>query len=79
MSPTGGGRLGTVHKALDVLERLGSYPEGAGLQQLSSDQGLPKASMHRLLQSLLRKQLVIKDSVSGRYRLGPGVLALAAR
>ncbi len=65
----------TVDKALDVLFHLLSEPSPVGVSSVGRSLGLPKASAHRLLASLQRRDLVEQDE-SGRYRPGFGLVAL---
>jgi DNA-binding IclR family transcriptional regulator len=65
----------TVDKALDVLFHLLAEPAPVGVSSLGRSLGLPKASAHRLLASLQRRDLVEQDE-SGRYRPGFGLVAL---
>jgi DNA-binding IclR family transcriptional regulator len=65
----------TVDKALDVLFHLLAEPAPVGVSSLGRSLGLPKASAHRLLASLQRRDLVEQDA-SGRYRPGFGLVAL---
>lgn len=65
----------TVDKALDVLFHLLSEPGSVGVSAVGRSLGLPKASAHRLLASLQRRDLVEQDE-NGRYRPGFGLVAL---
>ncbi|HIF94755.1 MAG TPA: MarR family transcriptional regulator [Myxococcales bacterium] len=61
----------TVEKALDVLFHLHDAGTALGLSQIGRDLDLPKSSCHRLLATLVNRELVERDD-SGQYRLGPG-------
>ena len=65
----------TVDKALDVLFHLLAEPAPVGVSAVGRSLGLPKASAHRLLASLQRRDLVEQDE-AGRYRPGFGLVAL---
>jgi len=65
----------TVDKALDILFHLMAEPVAVGVSTLGRSLGLPKASAHRLLASLQRRDLVEQDE-AGRYRPGFGLVAL---
>jgi DNA-binding IclR family transcriptional regulator len=67
--------LNSITKALDVLFCLGRQGDSVGVSQLALELGIPKASVHRLLQALRHRHVVEKDG-EGRYQLGPGLLAL---
>jgi IclR family transcriptional regulator, acetate operon repressor len=62
----GGGR-GVLEGAFLLLEAMEQTGE-AGLTELASDAGLPKATTHRLLEQLVRLGAVERSD--GRYRIG---------
>jgi DNA-binding IclR family transcriptional regulator len=47
------------------------------LGQIASRSGLSKATVHRLLSALGYRSLVMQNSLTGDYTLGPGCIALA--
>lgn len=65
----------TVEKALDVLFHLHDAGTALGLSQIGRDLDLPKSSCHRLLATLVNRELVERDD-SGQYRLGLALLSL---
>ena len=65
----------TVEKALDVLFHLHAAEGSLGLTQIGRDLDLPKSSCHRLLTSLVDREVVEQDE-SGRYRPGLALLSL---
>lgn len=65
----------TVEKALDVLFHLHDAGGSLGLTEIGRDLDLPKSSCHRLLASLMERDVVEQDE-RGRYRPGLGLLAL---
>ena len=67
--------LSSVDRALDVLFHLHRERGSRGVSDIGRALGLPKSSIHRLLQTLSRRWLVERDG-SGRYRTGVGLLAL---
>lgn len=70
--------IGSVDKALLVLQRLGEFgPDGRPLSRLAGDLGLNKASLHHTL-SVLRYRGFVEQDSKGNYRLGKASLALAA-
>ncbi|WP_426311219.1 IclR family transcriptional regulator [Cellulosimicrobium sp. E-16] len=74
----GGSPLGSVDKALTVLEALAEAgPAGVALGDLSRALGLHKASLHRTLAALRYRGYAEQDATTGDYRLGPGATALA--
>jgi len=65
----------TVEKALDVLFHLHRAESAQGLGQIARALGLAKSSCHRLLASLVERDVVEQDE-AGRYRPGLALLAL---
>lgn len=65
----------TVEKALDVLFHLHEAPGAMGLSEIGRALELPKSSCHRLLSTLVDREVVERDEV-GRYRPGLALLAL---
>ena len=65
----------TVEKALDVLFHLHAAPEAMGLSEIGRALELPKSSCHRLLTTLVEREVVERDE-TGRYRPGLALLAL---
>ncbi len=63
-------------RVLAILNLLGSFPEGAGLNELARLLNSPRSSVHRALGALRRAGLVEQDRNS-HYRLGYGLLKLA--
>lgn len=68
-------RSGTVDKALLVLEGLRAAEGPQSLAVLSSALRMPKPTLHRLLASLTRHELVEQHG-DGRYALGVGLMRL---
>jgi IclR family acetate operon transcriptional repressor len=65
----------TVEKALDVLFHLHGAGTSLGLTEIGRDLDLPKSSCHRLLASLVDRDVVERDE-QGRYRPGLALLSL---
>lgn len=65
----------TVDKALDVLFHLHAEGRALGLTEIGRALDLPKSSCHRLLASLVEREVVDRDE-RGRYRPGLALLAL---
>jgi DNA-binding IclR family transcriptional regulator len=70
--------MGTVGKALDLLDLFTRAQPQHGLSQLARASGLNKATCHRLLTELESGGLVEQTGPAREYRLGPAVLRLAA-
>jgi len=65
----------TVDKALDVLFHLHGAGTSLGLSEIGRALDLPKSSCHRLLASLVDREVVERDE-RGRYRPGLALLSL---
>ena len=65
----------TVEKALDVLFHLHDAGTALGLSEIGRALDLPKSSCHRLLASLVNREMVERDEV-GHYRPGLALLSL---
>jgi DNA-binding IclR family transcriptional regulator len=65
----------TVEKALDVLFHLHDAGAALGLSEIGRALDLPKSSCHRLLKSLVDREVVDQDD-TGRYRPGLALLSL---
>ncbi len=65
----------TVEKALDVLFHLHDVGAPVGLTEIGRALDLPKSSCHRLLASLVAREVVDRDE-RGRYRPGLALLSL---
>jgi DNA-binding IclR family transcriptional regulator len=66
----------SVHKAALVLRILATYsPRGASLAEICESAGLPKATAHRILSSLVSERLVERPAGTRLYRLGPELFA----
>jgi DNA-binding IclR family transcriptional regulator len=66
-------------RVADVLLMLTSGPERLRVTDVARELGISKAVVHRILQSLAARQLVVADPASGTYSLGPASAALGAR
>ena len=70
--------MGTVGKALDLLDLFTHQQPQLGLSALARAAGLNKATCHRLLTEMESRGLVEQTGPAREYRLGPAVLRLAA-
>jgi len=66
---------GSIDKALTVLEALAEHSR---VTDIAADTGLPKSTVHRILQSLLGRGFARSDG-NGGYLPGPRILTLAGR
>ncbi|MBV8365703.1 MAG: IclR family transcriptional regulator [Candidatus Eremiobacteraeota bacterium] len=68
-----------VDKAFRLLVALGDSAEPLGVSQLSRTLGLGKSTVHGLVTTLETLGIIESPSPGKRYRLGPGLFALASR
>ncbi len=71
-------QMGTVGKALDLLDLFTRAEPQHGLSDLARASGLNKATCHRLLTELESRGLLEQTGSAREYRLGPAVLRLSA-
>jgi IclR family acetate operon transcriptional repressor len=64
-----------VLRAISVLQAVGSAPGPRSPQELSRGTGLNRSTIYRLLSALEDEGFVVADA-SGRFRLGPALIAL---
>jgi IclR family KDG regulon transcriptional repressor len=70
-------KVSSVDRAIDVLESFSEARPELSLTEIVALTGLHKATAFRLLASLRQRNLISKDEVSGRYRLGFRLVAFA--
>ncbi|MEZ5887941.1 MAG: IclR family transcriptional regulator [Paracoccaceae bacterium] len=68
---------GTVGKALDVLEMVADQGGPVRFSDLLEISRYPKATLYRLLQTLVNQGMLSQDAGSGAYRLGVRLVRLA--
>lgn len=73
-----GRAVGTVSKALDLLDLFSRAQPLIGLSDLSRQAGVNKTTCYRLMSELQAYGLVEQVGSGREYRLGPAVLRLAA-
>jgi IclR family transcriptional regulator, acetate operon repressor len=71
------GGVQSIERALDLLEYLARSSHWVGISELSAATGQPVGTVHRLLQTLLARDYVVRDSRTRRYGLGPAFRMLA--
>jgi DNA-binding IclR family transcriptional regulator len=69
------GTIQSVDRAARILKALGTGAR-LGVTELSDRLGIAKATVHGLLRTLERQELVEQDPESAKYRLGPAMLQL---
>ena len=66
-----------IVRAADMLRKLAAEPHGLTLSQLVARTGLPRSTVHRIIGALTDEGFV-GASPSGKIRIGPGLIGLAA-
>lgn len=66
----------SVQRAVRVLRELAAGGPRLGVTELAERVGVAKPTVHALLRTLEGEGLVVQDSETGRYQLGPGLLLL---
>jgi DNA-binding IclR family transcriptional regulator len=76
----GDGSLHTLTRALTILEELAKAPTSRGFShsELAVSLGFTRSTLYRYLHRLQERSLVEPIEGTPNYRLGPGILALAA-
>jgi sugar lactone lactonase YvrE/DNA-binding IclR family transcriptional regulator len=80
MAATGNGAIPgaqTLQKGLAVLDAVGDADRPLRFKDLVKATGLPKGTLHRILQALIEQRLVRIDERDGTYRLGHRLFELA--
>src|SRR5262245_556654 len=68
----------SVDRALTILETMAEHGEELGVTELGRRLGVHKATASRLVSTLAGHGLVERSTNSDRYRLGLGLVRLAA-
>ena len=72
-----GVRVTSVSRAMHVLEAFAGHPEGVALSRLAATLGYGKASLSKILGTLVREGFVRHEPLTGRFHLSWRLLALA--
>ncbi|MCC6777437.1 MAG: IclR family transcriptional regulator [Hyphomicrobiales bacterium] len=67
-----------IARAAAILRALEEQPAGLSLGQISQRVGLARSTVQRIVAALAAEKLLIAASPTGRVRLGPTILRLAA-
>jgi DNA-binding IclR family transcriptional regulator len=67
-----------VRHAIDILRGFSAIAPQQGVSEIARRIGLHKSSVSRLVATLEQDHLVERDAVTGRVRLGVGLVSLAA-
>lgn len=70
-------RGSALDKALAVLEAVIAQPRPVGLPDLTAELGLPRQTVHRVVQQLEGNGLLQRDPARDRYAVGPRLTRLA--
>lgn len=70
-------RGSTLEKSMRVLEAVADQPQPVGLPDLTARLGLPRQTLHRILQQLEENSLIVRDPARDRYSIGPRLSRLA--
>ncbi|RSS44301.1 IclR family transcriptional regulator [Streptomyces sp. WAC08241] len=68
--------IGSVQRALRLLEAVASHPDGAPAKQLARETGLPLPTTYHLLRTLTHEGYLLREK--GVFVLGDAVIGLAA-
>ena len=68
--PEGGKSVKSAERVLDLLETIGTKGQGVTFSGLSQELGIPKSSLHALLEVLQSRSYIDLDPETRRYRLG---------
>lgn len=73
-----GGTVRSLSRAIDLLDDVARYPEGATLGDLAMRAELPPSTAHRLLKGLEARRYVQQDADRGLWFIGVGAFAVGA-
>jgi DNA-binding IclR family transcriptional regulator len=76
MSEARGATIRSVDRAARILKALGAGTARMGVTEIAEELDLSKATVHGMLRTLERQDLVGQDPETGKYRLGPAMLRL---
>lgn len=68
--------MSVLTRAAEILDALAESSSGLSVRELAEATGLPKSSVHRIIQELALSQYVMDGGRGGSYQLGPGLLKL---
>jgi IclR family transcriptional regulator, acetate operon repressor len=72
------GNVKSATRALDIFELLADFPNGLSLTDIGKSLNVPLSSMHGLINTLLDRGFLIRIEGTMLYRLGPGIVKVAA-
>lgn len=65
-----------VSKAIQILSALRAHVDGASARELAPSTGFARSTVQRILATLAASGMVIQDSTTQRYRIGPQALVI---
>ncbi|MHB1394709.1 MAG: IclR family transcriptional regulator [Clostridia bacterium] len=68
----------SLDRMIQILEELALHRDGCGVTSLASLTGLHKSTVHRLLNTLMSRGYISKNSENDRYSLGMRILYLGS-
>lgn len=68
---------GTVGKALEVLDQVAAFGRAVRFSELLEASPFPKATLYRLIQTLVKQSMLAHDPERGTYALGVRLVRLA--
>jgi len=71
-------RIQSIERAAAVLRLLSGRNRRLGVVQIAGEMGLPKATVHGILQTLAAVGFVEQDDESGKYQLGAALLHMGS-
>ncbi|OSP56849.1 IclR family transcriptional regulator [Pseudoruegeria sp. SK021] len=71
------GGPGTVAKALEVLDAVAAHPKGVRFSELQITSRYPKATLYRLVQTLVKEGMLVLNPETNIYTLGVRLVRLA--
>ena len=71
-------RIQSIERAAAILRLLSGRNRRLGVVQIAGEMGLPKATVHGILQTLAAVGFVEQDAESGKYQLGAALLHMGS-
>jgi IclR family transcriptional regulator, acetate operon repressor len=68
-----------VQRVCNILDLIQESPEGFSLTQVAEVTQFPKSSAYRYLATLESRRYVMRDPITGLFRIGPAFLPLQSR
>lgn len=72
------GTVQSLDRMIDILEELALHRDGCGVTSLANLTGLHKSTVHRLLNTLMSRGYISKNSENDKYSLGMRILYLGS-